>query len=93
MPKVVASIQVADLAEWEKRFRTHGDLFRRQTINGQYDYTVIRDGNRVVLCAEVGDVDTFFSVLESAEADHAKSFDGVKRESIKFFVLDRQFKF
>jgi hypothetical protein len=93
MPKIVATIQVADLAEWEERFRTHGELFRRQTINGQYDYAMVSEGNRVVLCADVGNVDTFFNVLESAEAEHAKEFDGVKRETIEFFVLDRQFKF
>ena len=93
MAKIVATVQVADLSKWEKSFRTHGELFHRQTINGQYDYTMIEDGNRVVLCADVSDVDKFFKVLESSEAEDAKDLDGVKRETIRFFVLDKQFKF
>ena len=93
MPKIVVTIQVEDLSKWEARFRTHGELFRRQTINGQYDYTLIEDGNRVVLCAEVNDASTFFSVLKSAEASEAKDFDGVRGDSIQFYLLDRQFKF
>lgn len=93
MPKIVATIQVKDLSKWEENFKTHGELFRRQTINGQYDYTMIEDDNRVVLCADVSDVDTFFKVLESSEAEDAKDVDGVKRETIRFFVLDKQFKF
>ena len=93
MPRVVAMIEVEDLPQWEENFRTHGELFRRQTIRGQYDYTMIEDGNRVVLSADVEDIDTFFTVLGSPDADDAKDFDGVKRESIQFFVLDKQFKF
>ena len=93
MQKIVIILQVKDLSKWEERFRTHGELFRRQTINGQYDYTMIEDGNRVVLSAEVRDVQTFFAVLDSPEAEDAKDVDGVKRETLQFFVLDKQFKF
>ena len=93
MPRVVATIEVEDLSEWEENFRTHGDLFRRQTIKGHYDYAMIEDGNRVVLSADVDDIDTFFKVLGSQDADDAKDFDGVKRESIQFYVLDRRFEF
>jgi len=93
MPKIVAAIQVEDLRKWEEGFRTHGELFRRQTINGRYDYTMIEDGNHVVLCADVDDLDTFFKVLESQDAEDAKDLDGVHRETIRFFVLDKQFTF
>jgi len=81
------------LRKWEERFLAHGDLFRRQTNDGQYDYTMIEDGKHVVLCAEVSDADTFFKALESQDAEDAKDLDSVHRETIKFFVLDKQFKF
>jgi hypothetical protein len=93
MTKIVAMIKVEDLDEWERGFLRHGDLFRSQTINGQYDYTMIEADNRVVLCADVRDVDTFFKALETPAADAAKDLDGVFRESIHFFVLEKQFKF
>ena len=93
MPRIVFMIEVDDLPEWERRFRTHGDLFRRQTIDGLYEYTMIEDGNRVVLSAEVHDIDTFFEVLETPDANAAKDFDGVDRPSIQVFVLDKRFEF
>lgn len=93
MPRIVATIEVEDLEKWEENFRTHGELFRRQTINGRYDYAMIEDGNRVVLSADVRDIETFFAVLESPDADDAKDFDGVTRETIQFFVLDKTFEF
>ena len=93
MPKIVATIEVEDLAKWEAGFLTHDDLFRRQTIRGGYDYTMIEEEKRVVLCAEVSDVETFFQVLNSQDAEDAKEMDGVKRESIRFYVLDKRFEF
>ena len=32
MPKVVITAEVEDTAKWEQGFRSHGDLFRSQTI-------------------------------------------------------------
>jgi len=32
MPKVVVTAQVEDPVKWEKSFRTHGNLFRSQTV-------------------------------------------------------------
>lgn len=93
MPRIVATIEVEDLDAWEKGFLTHGDLFRRQTIEGRYDYTMIEDGNRVVLCADVRDIDTFFEVLGTPDGEDAKDVDGVKRESIRFYVMDKAFTF
>lgn len=93
MPRLVAMIQVEDLTKWEEGFLTHGALFRRQTIRGAYHYTMIEDGNRVVLSADVDDVETFFQVLQTPDADDAKDLDGVKRETIQFFVLDKRFEF
>ena len=86
-------IEVHDLPQWERNFRTHGELFRRQTINGHYDYTMIEDSNRVVLSADVRDIDTFFHMLKSPDADDAIDLDGVERESIQFFVLHKRFAF
>ena len=93
MPRIVAMIQVEDLPEWEKNFRTHGDLFRRQTIQGHYDYIMIKEGNRVVLSADVDDIETFFEVLKTPDASDAIDLDGVKRDTIRFYVLDKTFKF
>ena len=33
MPRVVVTAQVEDLVKWEEGFRTHGDLFRSQTVS------------------------------------------------------------
>ena len=32
MAKVIITAEVEDVAHWERNFRTHGDLFRSQTV-------------------------------------------------------------
>lgn len=93
MAKIVMTAQVEDLSKWEERFRTHGDVFRSQTIISPYSIATSEDGNQVALYAEVTDVDTFLSGLESPATAEAMAFDGVKRETVKLFVLDKEFHF
>ena len=92
MPKVVITAQVEDLVKWEKGFRTHGNLFRSQTVTTPIDFATIA-GNEVAVCAEPDDLATFMKIMDSPAVAEAMAFDGVKRETVKMFVLDKQFKF
>ena len=49
MARVVVTAQVEDAVKWEKSFRTHGDLFRSQTVTKPINFATI-EGNMVALC-------------------------------------------
>jgi hypothetical protein len=89
MSKVVITAQVEDAVKWEKNFRTHGSLFKSQTVNEPVSFA-ITDGNQVTVCLEPDDLDTFMKILDSPATVEAMSFDGVKRETVKVFVLDKE---
>ena len=91
MPKVVITAQVEDNVKWEKGFRTHGSLFRSQTVTKPISFATIA-GNQVAICAEPDNLDTFMQVLDSPATAEAMAFDGVKKETVKVFVLDKEFK-
>ena len=91
MPKVVITAQVENSVKWEAGFRTHGDLFRSQSITIPIDFGFI-DGNHVAICLEPADLAAFMKVMDSPATAEAMAFDGVKRETLKMFVLDRDFK-
>ena len=91
MPKVVITAQVEDPVKWEKGFRTHGSLFKSQSVTKPINFATI-EGNHVAVCAEPDDLDTFMKVLDSPATAEAMAFDGVKRETVKMFVLDKEFK-
>ena len=90
MPRIVITAQVEDLAKWEEGFRTHGDLFRSQTVSGPIGIAT-NEGNEVAVCFDASDLDTYMSILESPATAEAMAYDGVKRETVKVFVLDKEF--
>ena len=49
-------------------------------------------GNEVALVMEPADLGTFGRVMESQATADAMAFDGVKRETVKTFVLDKELK-
>ncbi len=90
MAKVVITAEVEDLVKWEEGFRTHGDLFRSQTITNPISIA-IGEGNEVALIFEPENLDTFMSVLDS-EGPEAMANDGVIKETVKIFVVGKEFK-
>ena len=90
MPRVVVTAKVKDGAKWEKGFRTHGDLFKRQTVNKPIRFAVTKE-NEVAILFEPDNLDKYHEVLDSKATEEAMAFDGVKRETVKIFVLDKEF--
>ena len=93
MPKVIATAEVEDISKWEDGFATHGDLFKSQTVASPISYLTDKESNQIIICFEPSDLETFFSVLENPEAAEAMANDGVKHETVKFFVLDKSMEF
>ena len=91
MARIIITAQVEDGAKWEEGFRTHGDLLRSMTSTATY--FTISENNEVTLYADVDDVDKYMEVLESPATAEAMSSDGVKRETVKVSVLDKEFSY
>ena len=91
MPKVVITCQVEDGTTWEAAFRTHGELFRTS-------YTVTKpigiaiSGNDVAVCFEPANLDALMAAVDSPATAEAMAADGVKRETVKVYVMDKEFQ-
>lgn len=90
MAGVIITAQVEDAVQWEKGFRTHGDLFRSQTVNKPIQFTIL-DNNEVAIYFQAADLEIYLAGLDSAATEEAMAFDGVKRETVKVFPLDKEF--
>ena len=77
--------------KWEEGFRTHGELFRT-------NYTVTKpigiaiSGNEVAVCFEPANLDTLMAAVDSPATAEAMAVDGVKRETVKVYVMDKEFQ-
>jgi hypothetical protein len=92
MTKVIITAQVEDAKKWEEGFRTHGDLFRKMSLSKPIELTT-HENNEVAICGEPDDLKKYLEALDSPATAEAMAFDGVKRETVKVFVLDKEFKF
>ena len=91
MPKVIVTAQVEDPVKWEEGFRTHAELFRSMTVTRPVNFSTI-EGNEVAVYSEPDDLKTFMDVMDSPATAEAMEFDGVKRDTVRVFVLDKEFK-
>lgn len=95
MARVVMIGEVEASAKWEERFRSHKDLF--STIYGTMGMHVIHftttDDNEFVLYSEPPDLNAWLETLNSAEIGAAMAEDGVKRETVRIHVLDKDLTF
>ena len=91
MPKVVVTAQVEDPVKWEEGFRTHADLFRSETVHSPIDFSII-EGSEVAVCFEPDDLHAFLEGIDSPETAEAMAFDGVKRETVKIYVLNKELR-
>ncbi len=91
MPKVIVTGQVEDPVKWEEGFRTHGELLRSMTIKRPINFSTI-EGNEVAISSEPDDLKTFMDIMDSPAVAEAMKSDGFKQDTVKIFVLDKEFK-
>ncbi len=89
MSRAIITAQVEDSANWEKKFRSHEGLFKAYTATAVHFSAT--DDNEVAILWEVADLDKFLEQVNSPETAEAMSQDGVNKESVKVYVLDKEF--
>ena len=91
MPRVVVTAHVEDTVKWEAGFRTRGELFKSLTVTAPVVFA-INEGNDIAVCCEPGDLDTFMNGMASSAVADAMDADGINRETVKTYVLDKEFQ-
>lgn len=90
MTKVLITGQVENSAKWEAGFRSHVDLFKAMSIT-KLEFTTTAT-NDVAICGETSDLNKYMEIFNSPATAEAMAFDGVKRDTVKVFVLDKELK-
>ncbi len=91
MTKVIITAEVEDAAKWEKGFRSHVDLFRSMSVSRPIELTT-HNNNEVALCAEPDDLNKYLEILDSPATVKAMAYDGVKKDTVRVFILDKELK-
>ena len=91
MPRVIITARVENSEQWERGFRTHGELLG--TMSQSVTYFAATGDNEVALYSEPENLETYMEVLESEETADAMALDGIIRDTVKVFVLDKEFSY
>ena len=89
MFKAIITAQVENSANWENGFRSHAGLFNDYTATAIHFSAT--DDNEVAILWEVANLDRFLEHLDAPETAEAMAQDGVKRDTVKVYVLDKEF--
>jgi hypothetical protein len=92
MAKLLVTAQVNDPAQWEKSFRTHGEMFKSSGVKSPA-LIGTNENNEVAVLQEVDDPGAAMEDLNTQEYIQAMEADGVKRDTVKIFVLDKEFSY
>jgi hypothetical protein len=87
--RAIITAKVDNSANWENGFRSHAGLFNDYTATAIH-FTAT-DDNEVAILWEVADLDKFLAMLDAPETAKAMAQDGVKPETVKAYVLDKEF--
>ena len=88
MTRALITAKVEDSTKWEKDFRSHVGLFKAYTATAIHFSAT--DDNEVAILWEVTNLDKFLEQMDSPETAQAMAQDGVNRESVKVYVLDKE---
>ena len=91
MTRILVTAEIEDAAKWEEGFKTHGALLKSMTATSSH--YAITDGNHVAVYTEVEDKAKCLEVLASEATAEAMAVDGIKRDTVKIFVLDNELKY
>ncbi len=91
MPRVIITAQVEDSTRWEEGFRKHAALLR--SMSSTVTHFTTTEDNEMALYAEPTDLAQYMAVLESPATAEAMAQDGVKKETVKVYVLDKEFTY
>lgn len=89
MSKAIITAQVENSVNWENGFRSHAGLFNDYTATAIHFSAT--DANEVAILWEVTNLDRFLELLDAPETAEAMAQDGVKRDTVKVYVLDKEF--
>jgi hypothetical protein len=91
MARIVVTAEVEDSAAWEASYRTRGELLASMGTNASHFST--DENNEIAIYSDVEDVGKYKEVMESQATADAMAQDGVKRETVKMYVLDKEFSY
>jgi hypothetical protein len=90
MTRIVITAKVLDTEKWEENYRIHAPMLRElMGVTKPVQFSTNAETNEICLSAEPDDLDHYLETAQSPEIAQAMEMNGVIRETVKLFILDK----
>ncbi|MGB5189980.1 hypothetical protein [Robiginitalea sp.] len=91
MTRIVITAKVRDIEKWEQNYRVHAPMLRElMGVTKPVQFSTDAETNEICLSAEPDDLDHYLETAQSPEIAEAMEKNGVIRETVKLYILDKQ---
>ncbi len=90
MARIVVTAKVKDVVKWEEGYRSQAPMLRElMGVTKSVQFTTNAETNEICLSAEPNDLEHYLEMAQSPEIAEAMEKNGVNRDTVKFYILDK----
>ena len=90
MTRIVVAAIAKDVVKWEEGYRSHAPMLRElMGVTKRVQFTTHAETNEICINAEPDDLEHYLGMAQSPEIAEAMEKNGVIRDTVKFYILDK----
>lgn len=90
MTRVVITAKVKNVQAWEAGYREKAAMLRQLLrVSGPVQFCTNTDTNEICVTSEPDDLKHYLSMAQTTQVADAMDKDGVIRETVQFYILDK----
>ena len=91
MTRIVITAKVKDAVKWEAGYREHAPMLREKMgVAKPIHFSTDLETNEICIQGEPDDLERYLELLQSPELAEAMEKNGVLRETVALYILDKQ---
>jgi len=91
MTRIVFTAKVKDVVKWEEGYREHGPMLREKLgVTKPIHFTTNAETNEICIQGEPDNLERYLEIVQTPELAEAMEKNGVLRETVKLYILDKQ---
>ena len=91
MSRIVITAKVKDAVKWEAGYREHAPMLKEKLgVTQPIHFTTNTETNEICILGEPDNLEKYLEVIQTPEMVEAMEKNGVLRDTVKLYILDKQ---
>ena len=91
MTRIVFTAKVKDAVKWEEGYREHAPMLRdKPGVTKPIHFSTSAETNEICIQGEPDNLEKYLELVQTPEMVEAMEKNGVLRDTVKLYILDKQ---